>query len=326
MKTLKFYSLFLIITLLGCTEENYYTTAEGLGKVNVYIEGDITNAEAQAQLEEEVGSITENIFIQNTSQLTNLNISVPIYIRKILFSNCESLINISISGQGTAMPFTEISVGGPNAQNITINGITELSDLGISGAVNNATHLICNDLIKIKNYFGFSFNHLYENTAKLNDLKYASTPNGYCTLEGKFSVLEFNALKELPNSDFSITIDEFSLPSLQNATSLIFGYYGYLGISTLNFPSLTRCDNVYLRNDYDTAINVYMPLLNYCLTYQSRGIELESSSINSILHQFLNIQPSSGKSLFFEDSAQPTGQGLIDKQTLINQGNTVTIY
>lgn len=326
MKALKFYSLFLIITLFGCTEENnYYTTAKGLGKVNVYIEGDITNAEAHAQLEEEVGILTENIFIQNTSQLTNLNISVPIYIRKILFSNCESLLNISISGQG-AMPITEISIGGSNTQNITINGITELNNFNVSGATNNATYFIANDLIKINNTFGFNFNHLHENSAKLNDLEYVnSSPAFYSGIDGKFTILEFNALKELPNAEFNVTINELNLPSLQKANSLTFGYYGYLGINTINFPSLINCESIYLRDDNAPAVTVNMPLLNYCKTYQSR-IGLDSTGINAILHQFLTIQPISGKSLFFEDSAQPTGQGLIDKQTLINQGNTVTIY
>lgn len=325
MKALKFYSLFLIITLLGCTEENYYNTTEGLGKVNVYIEGDITNAEAHVLLEEEVGTLTENIFIQNTSQLTNLNISVPIYIRKILFSNCESLLNISISGQG-AMPITEISIGGSNTQNITINGITELNNFNVSGATNNATYFIANDLIKINNTFGFNFNHLHENSAKLNDLEYVnSSPASYSGIDGKFTILEFNALKELPIAEFNVTINELNLPSLQKANSLTFGYYGYLGINTINFPSLINCESIYLRDDNAPAVTVNMPLLNYCKTYQSR-IGLDSTGINAILHQFLTIQPISGKSLFFEDSAQPTGQGLIDKQTLINQGNTVTIY
>ena len=72
MKTLKFLSLFFIITLFGCTEENYYTTAEGLGKVNVYIEGNITDAECVAKLANEVGSLTENIYVEGTTQLTTI--------------------------------------------------------------------------------------------------------------------------------------------------------------------------------------------------------------------------------------------------------------
>ena len=55
------------------------------------------------------------------------------------------------------------------------------------------------------------------------------------------------------------------------------------------------------------------------------------------MHQFLNIQPTSGKEIqffiqnhpdnpSFNFNQSPTGQGLIDKQILINQGNTVSTY
>ena len=99
MKILKLLPLFLFITLLGCTEENnYYTTAEGLGKVNIYIEGNITNEEAQAQLESEIGTQTENIYVQNTSQLTDININISNNIRDIIVKNNPNLKNITIQG------------------------------------------------------------------------------------------------------------------------------------------------------------------------------------------------------------------------------------
>ena len=44
---------------------------------------------------------------------------------------------------------------------------------------------------------------------------------------------------------------------------------------------------------------------------------------NTILNKFLNIQPQSNKFIELSNEVAPTGQGLIDKQTLINQGNLV---
>jgi hypothetical protein len=51
--------------------------------------------------------------------------------------------------------------------------------------------------------------------------------------------------------------------------------------------------------------------------------------VNQFLHQFLNILPTAGsnyKNIYLSGSgtnAPPTGQGLLDKQTLIDQGNNV---
>ena len=70
------------------------------------------------------------------------------------------------------------------------------------------------------------------------------------------------------------------------------------------------------------SINFNAPVLNYCLNYQSRNL-LTTSGVNAVLNKFLTIQPSSGKYIDLTQEVAPTGQGLIDKQTLITQGNQV---
>ena len=92
--------LLLIVTFLGCTENNYYT-ADGLGKVNVYIEGDITNEEAVEKLKTEVGSMTENIYVRNTTALTNIVINTVVNMQNIEVSSTESLTNIVINAKGS---------------------------------------------------------------------------------------------------------------------------------------------------------------------------------------------------------------------------------
>lgn len=54
---------------------------------------------------------------------------------------------------------------------------------------------------------------------------------------------------------------------------------------------------------------------------------LPSSQINTILNKFLTVTPATGKQITLSGQtppAPPTGQGIIDKQTLINSGNSVT--
>ena len=324
MKTLKLLSLFLIITLLGCTEENYYTTAEGLGKVNVYIEGDITNEEAEAKLEEEIGTLTENIYIENTTQLNVINLDIPTSIRKISFSNNIALQQIAIQGHGS-MPFCSMGTGSNVVESITINGITELQNLYIGGAENNATTFECNDLVKINTDFSFYFSNNQNNSLSLFDLEEVSPLQlNYSTWQGKFSIFNLPVLRVISDVDLNLTIDSLILPELEIATAITAGYYGYMGINNISFPSLNYSKSMHFRDD-SKQVNINLPSLSYCLNYNTR-IGLDSNGVNDLLNKFLSIQPTSGKNIFMEEDGYPSGQGLMDMQTLINQGNTVTIY
>ena len=90
IKTFGFLALFIFF--YGCTTEeitNIYNNNEGLGKVNIYIEDNISNADAQAKLEAQIGTQTENIYVRNTTQLTEIVINVELAdnIRDIIIKN-----------------------------------------------------------------------------------------------------------------------------------------------------------------------------------------------------------------------------------------------
>ncbi|PDS27070.1 hypothetical protein [Flavobacterium branchiophilum] len=312
---------FSFANLSSCTEVNNYYATEGLGKVNVYIEGNITNEQAQAKLATEIGTITENIYIENTSVLNNIALEVPTTIRKIAFSNNTALQQIAIHGIGS-MPFCSLSVGGKVVENITINGITELQNVMISGATTNATTLLCHDLVKINSEFSCYFSNSYTNSMSFFDLEEVSPSHqNFSTWEGKFSVFHLPVLTTLSEVEINLTIPILQLPELEQAIAITAGYYGYLGIQHIYFPNLTHCSFLKFRDDSKQVV-VDLPALTFCLNYQTR-IGLESAGVNALLHKFLTIQPPSGKNIFVEEDGPPTGQGLLDKQTLINQGNQV---
>ena len=118
----------------------------------------------------------------------------------------------------------------------------------------------------------------------------------------------------------SISMEVFSgvvnLPSL--LTTKYFTVSG--NNSIINSPILERADYFNWLSSND---NVIMPNLNYCLEYER--YMSSSEAVNNVLNQFLNINPTSGKYIKLYGYLA-TGQGIIDKQTLINQGNTVTNY
>lgn len=361
MKTLKILSVFLLVILLGCTEEtiiNNYS-AEGLGKTNVYIEGDITNVEAIKQLTEEVGELTENIYIQNTTQLSNIKIKGNSKLRNIIVDENNVLNTITIY---TTNKLTSFIVKDTNLQltSISLHGIGKITEIDIKNSKQNSTILIdgfttadkiaietasntsynkmanitCNDLLEINKFLGVSTSNTQSNTIAFPHLKimgkYVSdTTYFFNGISGKYANVSFPVLEEI----YNLTLDGLYMDSITFPAVKKMNYFYLFGdsiVNHFNFPQLTRCDNFQLQFNTGTMGNTYysttmfnMPLLNYCKNYRLNILELDNFNAEDILEKFLTIQPISGKTIELSNNTPLTGQGLIYKQTLIDQGNNV---
>ncbi|OXA69897.1 hypothetical protein B0A58_15100, partial [Flavobacterium branchiophilum NBRC 15030 = ATCC 35035] len=347
---------------------NYYTTAEGLGKVNVYIEGDLTDAECAAKLKAEVGTITENIYIGSQenyarlTELTNLELDIPTNVKKIYFTGIyEKLKTIKIKGHGS-MPLCEIYVsGGKLTESILVEGITELKYMyaGLNGVtISQFCNVEIKDLQEVSKGFAFTgypgpniLNKQF--TLKCNDLKYVNKNFIYDieatggSIGGHFTSFSMTGLKDMSNARLGINPigNQVTLPALEKVYELnCLASNNYnKNLNIINLPVLTTIDNIicsgflYTINlpvlsigkgisigNYTSnhTMNFNAPVLNYCLGYTSNN-NLNSSDVNAILNKFLTIQPLSGKYIDLYYEPAPTGQGIIDKQALINQGNNV---
>jgi hypothetical protein len=227
------------------------------GKTSIVITGNITNAQAAAQIEAEFGPYTENIYIRNTTGLTIVDLSA-----------IKSLINLGISDNA-------------NLTSINLSGLTSV----------------------------------YE----------------YCNInENKvLSILSFPVLTVTPsNGEFSIfnnpALSTISLPVLANLSQ--FSIYNNAIITSITFPNLASVSNELYIWDNLSLISIEFPLLTSCKSIYFYGNKLPSSQINTLLNKFLTISPVTGKQISLSGqvpSAPPTGQGIIDKQTLITAGNNV---
>ena len=120
------------------------------------------------------------------------------------------------------------------------------------------------------------------------------------------------------------SITNFTPPSnLTSCNSLSINNISNL--SALSFPFLSSCDSIFVGGN-PLLTSVSFPALtssfNLSLSYNA----LPTSKINLLLHQMLTVSPSSAKSIDLSNQnplAPPTGQGLIDKQTLITTGNSI---
>lgn len=96
-------------------------------------------------------------------------------------------------------------------------------------------------------------------------------------------------------------------------------------LTSINFPVLANIvGGLYLQSNSLTAIG--LPMLTNCSDFRAQENKLPSSQINALLNKFLTSTPAKTKTIYLHQQdppAPPTGQGIIDKQTLNNAGNYV---
>lgn len=124
----------------------------------------------------------------------------------------------------------------------------------------------------------------------------------------------------------SISLNGIEFPSLKyvyNSFDLGSSYSN----RTLNFPQLEYIGNDFIAEHELYTLNIPM------LTHIGGDVRLDfnhlnSTQVNQVLNILVNTTPTvTGKYInlqYQSPHAPPTGQGLIDKQTLINNGNTVS--
>lgn len=119
-----------------------------------------------------------------------------------------------------------------------------------------------------------------------------------------------------------------NLPVLANCSYLEIDRCNAL--TSLTFPALTRADGYIDINTNINLTSISFPVLTLTSNTVEYGYydgnKLPSSQINALLNRYATITPPIiGKQLRFKQAvpAPPTGQGLIDKATLINNSNSV---
>lgn len=352
-KIILLFTTFFLVSAC-CNEENIYITPEDTeGRVNVYIEGDITNAEAAEQLKNEVGTLTQNIYVQHTTQLTELLISFKNNLTNLLVNNNIKLKNLSIIGGGESYVNTIKILQNNELENITIDNIKTATNFEFVGYNKlQPEKLLCTKLETIYLRLWYSTHKNADNTISFPDLKIigshasiipiTSEYSHVTMLTGKCSIVNFPKLEEVYELQFalatlnltvdSLFINELTFSQLKKVETLKSDVF--YTINTLNLPKLEYCKNFFLRgvgNDYispgtydNPTIN--FPILKYCESFTLMFNHSSAEKINNYLHQFLTIQPINSKILYFEQESFPTGQGVLDQQTLINQGNTIEFY
>jgi len=333
------------------------------GKTSIYLTGNITDAQAAAKITAELGPYTENIYIRNTTQLTTVDLSALVTISNITIANNSNLANINLSNLSSiedefyfrdnaslsSLSFPallncsdfQMNPGGAFTS-LNLPVLSYINSFSISEWTGTNSNLTSLNFPAVQT-IGGSFNLSGLNSLTTLTFPMLSTLNGSISIQpaynGTINItnLSFPALtsctgfyhNSMPSSNNSYTQGYISiinnaqasinLSSLASCNSISIS-----GATSLNLSSLASCSDISINSTSITSLS--FPSLTNNSNINLSGNALTSNSVNSILNKFLTVLPASGKNINLEGQtppAPPTGQGLVDKQTLITAGNQV---
>lgn len=312
--------------LLSVPYALYAENSKHQGKTSIFITGDITDVQANLQIQNELGPNTENIYITNTSVLTSLNLNSINKLVNLEISNNSSLSNLNFSSLSTVYKKINITQN-PNLTTINFTSLnSSYDDIVIS----------YNPLL---NSISFpNLNKIYGTYLDINNNIGLTTISAPSLMSAK--LIQFNN-----NSNLS----SISLNSLTTCNSILLGQSK---LTTFNVPTLASGELSIANNSLLTSVsfpnlttsggngmniqnNSSLNSINIASFQNFTGFKnvsfnnnaLPSNQVNSLLNKMLTVTPSNGKNIRLQNqtpTAPPTGQGIIDKSTLISQGNTVT--
>jgi hypothetical protein len=159
-------------------------------KTSIYLTGDITDAQAAAKLATELGPDTENIYIRNTTQLTNVDLSSLVTAVKISIENNVALANVNLNGLTTV--FEEFYVNNNPLLNLNLTSLTDcyelsvytISSLNLSGLLGGKSLYFDN----ITNFTGLS-NLISCESLNIYGINNVSTLNFSSLVSGSLSIV-----------------------------------------------------------------------------------------------------------------------------------------
>jgi hypothetical protein len=207
--------------------------------------------------------------------------------------------------------------------NIQTTGLGKTS-IVLTGNITNSEAVA-----KINTELGYNTENIYiQNTSQLTTITINSTNNFV-----NIFITNNTSLLNVTLNGISTIVDELYVSNNAALTSISMMQLNYLkelyvsnnvALTSISLPQLTIIEGLSIADSALTSIS--LPQLTTSIYISLCANALNSNTINSLLNKFLTVLPASNKAIYLNGqnpTAPPTGQGIIDKQTLINTGNTV---
>lgn len=285
----------------------------------------------------ELTDVFEKISILGNTNLMNLQLPELKYAKKLDISGYHSFETLYIPKiDGSDITLSEF----PVLRNINFPNFK-------TGSINVKNLKIIN--FELPNFENgglfFRFNDELQ-TISLPKLKYSNLID--IRENSKLSSVNFPILEKTTGEVFFYSnhlIETISFPLLEETERFILNTNWIL--SSLNLPKLSKTNGLFYICNHPSLSQLPLPSLisfNSSVAISNNHINtislpsfvnvngsyidfshnlLNNENVNYILSKFVNINSSTTYTLDLRINAQPTGQGIIDKQTIINAGNTV---
>lgn len=279
---------------------------KSVGKTYIKINGNITNEQAAIQLTNEFGTNTEFIWIENTTSLTSIDLNGVARLVQLRIYNNAHLSTISLNSLVTV------------DDNIFVSNNPMLSALNLPIYNSSSAGFYC--------YYNSTLNSVTMPALTTNRLSFFLVSNPLLT-SISLPALSYNEGTFFFSENTNLTT--ISFPSLEiNAGKLSFTVNNSL--TSLNFPLLISSGGY----EFDCTNNPNLSIFNWpsissinTSSFYLSGNKFSSSAINGLLAKFAAFGGPTLSEIYLNNQtppAPPTGQGLIDKVTLVNNGVNVS--
>jgi hypothetical protein len=290
------------------------------GRTTIYITGDITEEILKEKLLREYGKMTETITVFRCSRLKILDLSMvtgwaEISIRdnpvleEVNLSNLDSTDNFSIDFSPSIRTINLEKLKSINKGRLSPNSTNGQGSLFNINRT-SLTSLNFSSLTKIEDNFDIQFN------TKLKELNLSNLKNSS------------NAIFEITRCDSLKTIQ---LNNMTECKDIIISFCPSL--DSLNFQSLRSLSRLAIGNNINLSSVKFdnLSTIKSTFSFSIANNNLPAEGVNYILARLVAIPyiPSNPYPFFFSINLRqniptpPTGQGLLDKQILINRGHNV---
>jgi hypothetical protein len=293
----------------GSSNTNYYG-----GMHTIVLSDTITNAQAQQKIAAQFGPNTQEIRIAGCLNLSSVDLSMITTVTEIMVTDNPVLVTLNLGNLKTCDGSFSLR-NCPALSNVNINSLQTIiynsaNELGAFYIQN--TNLTTINVPKLRRILGMIF---IDNNRHLQTLSFPALSEEssymYITNNKQLSTVSFPVLTAV--GAFKITQNNvltiLDMPSVTRFTNADYGRESYLqncpNLTTFNLGSLTEFNN---------------------LGFENFNTKLSSEGVNSLLHNFASIVPPlNGHTIKLPQTpdAPPTGQGIVDKNTLISNNNQV---
>lgn len=298
------------------------------GRYSIILTGNITNSEAQAKIANECGTDTRQIKILGCTQLTAIEITGLTEGSDILIRDNPLLQMVSLPKLETTNKFLVYNC--PILTTLNLPALQVVGDdQSIAIDIMNCafTSLDFPSLKMIVGNFRISRNPSLK-TISLAKLNYQ---NGWgdlnFELNDELTSILLNSLTTANAININLLprLAAISFPSLNKVNTLTIQGNTLLG--AIQLPVLTNFSESLAIRSCSNLTSLSAPSLQTFGSYiDFNDNKLPSGNINAILNKLVAITPFlTGKTISLVQAipAPPTGQGVIDRATLISRGNTV---